>query len=104
MRLIEEDESEPRLRLIPAEMVDESMTRELSGGGYIVAEIEFDARGRRVAYHVLPHRPTDHFPTATQPVRIPAGDMLHLMRPLGPGQVRGVSWLAPVLLTANELD
>ena len=102
--LIEEDESGLRLRLIPAEMVDESITRELSGGGYIVAGIEFDPRGRRVAYHVLPHRPTDHFPTAAQPVRIPAGDVLHLMRPLGPGQARGVSWLAPVLLTTNELD
>jgi len=79
--MIEEDADGLRVRLIPAEMVDESLTRELAGGGYIVAGIEFDARGRRVAYHVLPHRPTDHFPTAAQPVRIPAGGMLHLTCP-----------------------
>ena len=30
--------------------------------------------------------------------------MLHLFRPLGPGQTRGVSQLAPILLTVNELD
>jgi lambda family phage portal protein len=101
---IEEDADGLHLRVIPAEMVDESMTRDLAEGGYIAAGIEFDARGRRVAYHIQPHRPTELFPTAGEPVRIPASDMLHLMRPLGPGQVRGVSWLAPVLLTVNELD
>jgi lambda family phage portal protein len=30
--------------------------------------------------------------------------MLHLFKPLGPGQVRGISWLAPVLIRAGELD
>ncbi|WP_288943966.1 phage portal protein [uncultured Roseovarius sp.] len=102
--LIEDDPEGLRVRLIPAEMVDESTTRNLGGGGYIAAGIEFDARGRRVAYHVQPHRPTELFPTAGEPVRVPAENMLHLMRPLGPGQVRGVSWLASVLLTVNEFD
>lgn len=102
--VIEEDADGIRVRQIPAEMVDESLTRDLPDGRYIAAGIEFDARGRRLAYHVQPHRPTDHFSTASQPVRVPATDMLHLMRPLGPGQVRGTSWLAPVLLTASEHD
>lgn len=101
--VIEEDSGGVTVRLIPAEMVDESLTRDL-GTGYIAAGIEFDARGRRVAYHIQPNRPTELFPTSGQPVRVPAQDVIHLMRPLGPGQVRGVSWLAPVLLTLNELD
>lgn len=102
--LVEEDAEGVRLRLIPAEMVDESMTRDLGDGGYIAAGVEYDGRGRRVAYHVMPHRPTELFPTARQPIRVPASDMLHVFKPLGPGQVRGVSWLAPVLLTVNEFD
>lgn len=83
--VIEEDESGLSLRLIPAEMVDESITRDLGNGGYIAAGIEFDTKGRRVAYHIQPHRPTDLFPTAREPIRVPAADVLHLMRPLGPG-------------------
>lgn len=30
--------------------------------------------------------------------------MLHVMKPIAAGQVRGISWLAPIILPANELD
>ncbi len=33
-----------------------------------------------------------------------ATDVIHLFRQLMPGQVRGVSWFAPILLPAKELD
>lgn len=94
----------PQLRVIPAELVDESMTRPTEGGGYIVNGVEFDATGRRVAYHVFPAKPTDLFQTYAPPLRIPAAAILHVFRPLAPGQVRGVSWLAPVILGASEFD
>lgn len=93
-----------RLRLLPAEMVDEADTRDLPNGGYVVAGIEFNAAGQRVAYHVLKARPTEVFASTYGTIRVPTEDMLHLMHPLGAGQVRGVSWLAPVLLRLSELD
>ncbi|MGD9919128.1 MAG: phage portal protein [Paenirhodobacter sp.] len=93
-----------RLRLLPAEMVDEADTRDLPNGGYVVAGIEFNAAGQRVAYHVLKARPTEVFASSYGTIRVPAEDMLHLMHPLGAGQVRGVSWLAPILLRLSELD
>jgi lambda family phage portal protein len=94
----------PKLRLIPAEMVDPAYTMELANGARIVAGVEFDATGRRVAYHVSPVRPTDTYSNYAQPVRVSADDMLHIFRPLGAGQVRGISWLAPVLLILGEFD
>lgn len=93
-----------KLRLIPAELVDLAHTVELGGGARIIAGIEFDSAGQRIAYHVRPVDPTATFDTFLPPVRVPASDILHLFRPLGPGQVRGVSWLAPVLIRAGELD
>lgn len=94
----------PRLRLIPAELIDESMTVDLGDGRFVVSGVEYNADGTRSHYHVLPARPTDTFATSAQPVRVPASEILHVMKPLGPGQVRGVSWLAPVILPAGEFD
>ncbi|MEL6284581.1 MAG: phage portal protein [Pseudomonadota bacterium] len=102
--LIEDGPEGVRLRLIPAEQIDESKTADLADGGYIAGGIEFTAEGTRRAYHIFPRRPTDVFSTASQPVRIRADNVLHLFRPLGPGQARGVSQLAPVLLTLADLD
>lgn len=93
-----------RVRLIPPELVDESMTRELGDGRMIVQGVEFGHDGRRVAYWVMPQRPTDQFATYAPPVRIPAEDICHIFKPLAAGQVRGISWLAPIILPANEFD
>lgn len=93
-----------RLQLIPAELVDESRTAELADGGYIVGGVEFNASGERVAYHVTPAKPSDVFATYSAPVRVPATEILHIFKPLGIGQTRGISWLAPIVVPANELD
>ena len=93
-----------RLRLIPAEMVDESRTANLDGGEYEVSGVRFSADGTRAGYWVLPAKPTDQFATYAAPVFVPASDMLHIFKPIGVGQVRGMSWLAPVVVSANELD
>lgn len=93
-----------RLQIIPAEMVDESLTSELSDGRYVVNGVEFAVSGERVAYWVLPSRPTDQFASYATPVRVPASEMLHIFKPIGAGQVRGMSWLAPIIVPAGEFD
>lgn len=70
--------------------------------------IEHDQYGRRLAYLALPFRPDDPLMAMTKagwnPVRLPADDVVHLFEALEPGQVRGLSWFAPVLLPLQELD
>lgn len=93
-----------KLRLIPAEMVDESKTIDLGEGSFCVNGVQFDAAGVRTGYWVLPAKPTDTFATYSPPAFVPASEMLHIFKPVGIGQVRGISWLAPVVVPANELD
>src|SRR5690606_39562057 len=67
-----------RLRRIAPEQVDIAQTGELSSGGRIIAGVEFDAEGRRVAYWVRPVDPTAIVEGYAPPVRITAADMVHL--------------------------
>lgn len=93
------------LVLISADQVDASINRDLGNGARIAAGIEFDAAGRRVAYHVMRQAPGELWGlTSLETVRVPAADMLHVFAPLSPGQVRGLSWAAPILLRLHEID
>ena len=92
-----------QLRLWNVNQVDRSMNRDIGGGFRIVAGIEFDPRGRRLAYHVR-ENPDAPFATNYGTVRVPAEDVLHVFEPLFPGQVRGLSWLAPSLTRIAEID
>lgn len=93
-----------RLRLLPAEMLADDETRDLGGGRQIVGGVEFDGQGRRVAYWIRPELPAAAWLTLAAPERVDAADVIHIFKPLGAGQVRGVSWLAPVLLKLGEID
>jgi lambda family phage portal protein len=93
-----------RVRLLDADMVPMDETRELGDGRRIVQGVEFDTLGSRAAYWILPERPDTVPVTSTTPRRMPADLVAHLFAPLAPGQVRGISWLAPVLLRLHELD
>ncbi|GLK84662.1 phage portal protein [Ancylobacter defluvii] len=102
--LLSNDESGLTLRVLDVEQVDRSLTRDLGNGAQIVQGIEFDTSGNRVAYHISPARLTDTFASWAPPVRVDAADVQHIFRPLFPGQVRGVPWTAPIILSAGELD
>ena len=89
---------------LPADQIDPSLTRDLGNGARIVAGVEFDASDRIVAYHILPDAPGTPFGMIGQAVRVPAREVLHVFDQLFPGQVRGISWLAPILLKLADFD
>ncbi len=95
-----------RCRILDGDMLPLSETRVLDGGRQIVQAVELDADGARRAYWVYATRPdlATMSMLSTDLVRIDADHMCHLYQPLAPGQLRGISWLAPVLLRLHELD
>jgi lambda family phage portal protein len=102
-----------QLQLLEAEHCPLTMNTQTEAGNVIRAGIEFDGLGRRVAYHLTRAHPDDGAmsPMSGQggvssldTVRIPAEEIIHLFRPLRPGQIRGEPWLARALVKLNELD
>lgn len=78
----------------------------LSTGGEIRDGIEYDARGIRQAYWLFPQHPGSDSvvnPVSTVSVRVPAAQIAHVFRQDRPGQNRGVSWFAPVVLRLQDL-
>ena len=92
------------LRQLPADQIDPSLTRDLGDGARIIGGIEFDREDRIVAYHVLPEAPGTSFAATLEAIRVPASDVIHVFDKLFPGQVRGLSWLSPVLLKIRDRD
>lgn len=79
-------------------------TNLLPNGHRLVGGVEIDAQGRRIAYNLYQHYPGDDSFDALESMRIPASEVLHIYKPLRPGQVRGEPWFVRVLLKLHELD
>jgi len=77
--------------------------------GRIVHGVEFDILGRRVAYWLFSEHPGSAqgiggMGGGYQSRRVPAESILHVYKQSRPGQVRGPSWFAPVLLRFKDFD
>lgn len=93
-----------QLRVLESDHVPMKNER-LSNGNRIVDGVEFDDRGRRVAYWIHPSHPGDgQWTGSNEPRRHLADRVLHLFEAARPGQVRGVPFLASVLTRIKNLD
>ena len=86
---------------------DPSVSRSGKGRKYnrISGGIEYDARGRKVAYHIFDAHPYDSSTGwSSRSRRIPANRVVHQYYPHRPSATIGVSWFAPNLQTNQDLD
>ncbi|MBF0147276.1 MAG: phage portal protein [Magnetococcales bacterium] len=96
-----------QIQLLEPEHLPFTLNRELPNGNRIRSGIEFDRIGRRVAYHLYREHPGERMAGEGmfgEPVPIPASEVIHLFRPLRPGQIRGEPWLTQALVKLHELD
>ena len=71
-------------------------------GNYRRLGIELDQWARRLGYWLFPVHPGEAYSTRLSEL-VPADQVRLLYRPERIGQIRGVSWLAPVLLPSKDL-
>ena len=83
-----------QLQLLQSEMLPFEKTETAANGNRIRCGIEFDAIGRRVAYHFRRRHPgdsTDQGAVIPETVRVPAEDVLHVYRPIDAGPDQGTA-------------
>lgn len=97
-----------RVRVLEPDFLDDSQDiAPAPGSGVVRQGIEFDASGRRVAYHLFEKHPgaTDSAALGnTRSRRVPASDVIHVYTVERPGQLRGVPWLAAAIAKLNDFD
>ena len=76
------------------------------GGGKnkISNGIEYDSRGRKVAYHFYEFHPYDSHVESAKIMRVPARRVIHNYIPTRASAKCGISWFAPLVQNARDVD
>lgn len=93
-----------QVQTLEADFLDRNVDGDLSNGNYAIEGVEFNRIGQRVKYHLFTEHPGGRkggMPTSRP---VDASNIIHLFDPERPGQVRGVSWLAPIIPLLHELQ
>lgn len=97
-----------QLQVIESEFLPFNDNRSLGAGREVRCGIEFDAIGRRTAYHFLRRHPGEGAPWGAigtlERTVVPASEVMHLYRPLRPGQIRGQPEITPAMVRLYLLD
>ena len=96
-----------RLQLLEIDYLDEEKSGVLAGGNEIIGGIEYDKRGRRVAYYLFERHPGDAgvwtLGRSGSSKRVSADEVIHYFSPDRPGQQNGITKFAPVISKVRDL-
>lgn len=97
-----------KIRVLEVDHLDETRTGLLNGGTDLTtAGIKFDANGQRLGYWVYETHPGENnllTRNSSLSQLVAAEDIDHFFHVGRPGQIRGVSWLAPSIVALRGLD
>lgn len=109
MRMVRPSPENPvglALQVLEADRLDWQHSGMATNGNRIIQGVEVNDRGRKVAFWL--REEDDDFPmlrrAEAKRIRVPAEDLIHLYRRRRPGQLRDVSWLAPILWQLRDLS
>jgi lambda family phage portal protein len=92
------------LQAIDVDRIDTTYTVARAGPqNAVVMGVEIDEFHRPQAVWIFEAHPNDGAASSRQRVRLPIGDVLHVLRVERPEQARGVPWMAPGVLSLHHL-
>ncbi|MEX2648154.1 MAG: phage portal protein [Alphaproteobacteria bacterium] len=96
-----------QIEVLEADWLDSGKTGRLADGGAIIQGVEYGPTGRRRGYWLYDQHPGEQIAGLRGGYRssfVPASDIVHMMEPQRPGQARGLSLFAPIVLKMRDLD
>jgi lambda family phage portal protein len=96
-----------QLQILESDFLDHSRTLS-TDTGYVIQGVEINLIGQRQNYWLFNYHPGGVYMLnprggiLSQPV--PASEVMHAYRVMRPGQIRGVPYLAPIMLGMRDLD
>ena len=107
-RLLTDDFRVPlQLQVLEGDFLDVARTMG-TATGHIIQGVQFNMIGQREAYWLYNYHPGGVYMLNPRggilSAPVPASEVMHQYCLLRPGQMRGVPWLAPVMLALRDLD
>ncbi len=94
-----------QLQVLEADYIDTAKIGPVAGGGRILSGKQFDALGRCTGFWLFESHPGDPLSASKVASKlVPASDIIHLFDARRPGQMRGITRLAPVIARARDLQ
>ncbi len=97
-----------QVKIMEADQFYEDYTGLLSNGNNLLMGIEFNQRNQRVCYHLHKYHPGETglsaYSNSYETIQVKTQDMLHVYKPLRPGQCRGWPKLASILTRLKSID
>lgn len=93
-----------QLQVLEIDHLDRSKTGTTPNGNRVVGGIEFNGRGKRVAYWLFPEHPESSLFASQSSERILARDIIHVREVERPGQVDGLTQFPSAIATLKDLD
>lgn len=95
-----------KIKVLEPDYLDSTKNGPQNDGGFAYSGIVVDKQGRRAGYWLWLQHPGDmpSISTSLKSVFIPARDVIHAFEKLRPGQLRGVTRLASVILQLRDLN
>jgi lambda family phage portal protein len=69
----------------------------------VIMGVEVDTYRRPLALHLYAGHPSDGINSNRQRIRVPMAELIHYFKKERPGQVRGIPWMAPGMLSLHHL-
>lgn len=96
-----------QLQVLEPDYIDSNRNQSFAEtqGGITIQGVVMDALGRRTGYWMFSQHPGEVIANKNFISKVvPAEEIVHVYRKDRPGQLRGVTWLAPVVLKLRDVD